>query len=120
MSDNSKGPQQSGNGKASVISALLTGDNKVIALLILLSGGANLFETNRGTQFNAVEIQRATTEIHELYPRLIQALNNQNEIMESNTRLLRNQTDMLESQRKSLDILQSEQRRLFGGGTNHP
>jgi hypothetical protein len=62
LSDNGRG-EGPGNGKASVISALLNGENKLIAVLILLSGGANFW----GVKQNGNDVQKAVYQIDQIH-----------------------------------------------------
>lgn len=121
--ENGSGRSNSGNGKTQLLNALLSGDNsvKLITLcLIIATGGLNFFETKNGNELNENAINRASEEIHQLYPKLMQAIENQNQMMRTNSKQLDNQAQMLENQRHALDILKSGQDRFFNGGNNHP
>lgn len=108
-----------GNGSQG-LAKLLNQLNLPTLALILLLQGSNLWETKSGNNFNAAEMDRAIREVHQLYEKLMDYEKRQTITMESNTQQLRNQGEMLDNQRKVLDILQTQQRRFFGGGVEHP
>ena len=65
------------------IAKLLNQLNLPALVLVLLLSGTNLLETKSGNDFNAHEIERATAEIHELYPKLNEAIRNQADMKRS-------------------------------------
>ena len=58
---------------------LFTAD-KVIAALVLLMGGGNLFVTKETDQHREAELNRAIVEVHQLYDQLNSAIDRQKEI----------------------------------------
>jgi hypothetical protein len=83
-------PTQGSNGGK--LLALATGGDTWVKLatlvLIAISGGGNFLATKSTADFNASEIERATREIHELYPKIEEALKRQQRMQESLDRLL--------------------------------
>lgn len=74
------------NGLSALAHLAGTGDNWVklaTIALIIISGGSNWLETKIGNDFNAAEIQRATQEIHTLYPKLEEAIERQKRMQEA-------------------------------------
>ena len=67
------------NGITKVLNQL----NLPTLVLVLLLSGTNLLETKNSADFNAQEIARAVAEIHELYPRLNEAIRNQADLKRS-------------------------------------
>ena len=106
MSNGGQGPSKPPNGVSALLTTLASGDNfsKLIMMgLILISGGGNFWETRSGNQFNSQEIERATREIHQLYDKLMdyerrqtEMLENQRKLLESYSRQLNNQTEILQ------------------------
>jgi hypothetical protein len=117
MSDDA---QNGKNNGSTALANVLNQLNLPTLAMIMLMGGGNWLATKSTGDLNYHEIQRATTEVHDLYPRLMEALRNQNEMMESQTRQLQNQGTMLKNQDHALQILEAGQRRFFNGGTEHP
>ena len=110
------GNNPSSNALANVLNQL----NLPTLAMVMLMGGGNWLATKSTGDLNYHEIQRAATEIHDLYPRLMEALRNQNVMMESQARQLGVQNTMLKNQDHALEILQAGQRRFLGGGNEHP
>lgn len=65
------------------------GLNWATVVLVAITGGGNLWATKAGNDFNAQEIERATREIHDLYPRLTEAIDRQKRIQETLDQLKR-------------------------------
>jgi hypothetical protein len=86
---NAQPTQGSNSGK---LLALATGGDNWVKLatlvLIAISGGGNFLATKSTAEFNSAEIQRATHEIHDLYPKLDEAIRRQQRMQESLDRLL--------------------------------
>lgn len=82
MSENS-----AGENKTNALAALLNKLDLPTIAMIVLMGGGNWLQTKASTEFNAHEIQRATQEIHDLYPKLQEAIDRQKRIQESLDRL---------------------------------
>lgn len=74
-----------GNGLGGLLSTLASSGDKGIQLVILgliaFTGGGNWWETRVGNELNAKEIERAIQEIHDLYPKLNEAIGNQREML---------------------------------------
>lgn len=87
--------EQHGNS-TSALAKLLNQLNLPTIGMIVLMGGGNWLQTKAGADFNAQEIERATREIHDLYPRLQEAIERQKKIQET----LDNQGRMLEQLKK--------------------
>lgn len=78
MSD--PGPNSNGTtGLAKLLNQL----NLPTLVLILLMQGGNLWETKSGNQFNAAELERAIREVHDLYPKLEEAIRRQQRMQET-------------------------------------
>jgi hypothetical protein len=107
------------NGSNALANALNQLNLPTLAMIMLMGGG-NWLATKSTGDLNYHEIQRAATEVHDLYPRLMEALRNQNEMMESQKRQLDNQGTMLKNQDQALQLLLAGERRFLGGGTEHP
>jgi hypothetical protein len=116
----SEDAQNGKNNGSALLANVLNQLNLPTLAIIMLMGGGNWLATKSTGDLNHHEIQRAATEVHDLYPRLMEALRNQNEMMASQKRQLDNQGTMLKSQDQALQILQAGQRRFFNGGTEHP
>ena len=71
--------QANANGKASIISALLKGENTAVAVLIIASGGINLWCTNSSTKENRYEIDRAREQINQIHSMIDDFERRQNE-----------------------------------------
>ena len=107
------------NGSNALANALNQLNLPTLAMIMLMGGG-NWLATKSTGDLNYHEIQRATTEVHDLYPRLMEALRNHTEMMESQKRQLENQDTMLKNQDQALQLLLAGERRFLGGGTEHP
>lgn len=83
-----------------------TAINWATVVLVVVTGGGNWLQTKTSNDFNAQEIQRATNEIHDLYPKLMEALRNQQTMLASDSKELQNQGLILENQRRILELLQ--------------
>ena len=116
----SEDAQNGKNNGSKALANVLDQLNLPTLAMIMLMGGGNWLATKSTGDLNHHEIQRAATEVHDLYPRLMEALRNQNAMMGTQTRELENQSAMLKSQDHALQILQAGQRRFLGGGTEHP
>lgn len=57
--------------------------NWATVVLVIVTGGGNWLETKAGNNFNAEEIKRATQEIHDLYPRIAEAIDRQKRLQET-------------------------------------
>lgn len=75
------------NNKTNALAGLLNKLDLPTLGLIVLMGGGNWLQTKAGNDFNAQEIERATREIHDLYPRLSEAIERQKKIQETLDRL---------------------------------
>lgn len=64
-----------------------TAINWATVVLVIVTGGGNWLQTKASSDFNEAEIRRATQEIHDLYPRLQEAIDRQKRIQESIDRL---------------------------------
>lgn len=60
-----------------------TAINWATVVLVVVTGGGNWLQTKAGNDFNAQEIERATREIHDLYPKLQEAIDRQKRMQES-------------------------------------
>jgi hypothetical protein len=80
---------QPSNGK--LLALAQSGDNWVklaTLVLIAITGGGNFLATKSTADFNSTEIRQATREIHDLYPKLDDAIRRQIRMQESIDRLL--------------------------------
>lgn len=60
-----------------------TAINWATVVLVIVTGGGNWLQTKAGNDFNEAEIRRATQEIHDLYPKLEEAIARQKRMQES-------------------------------------
>lgn len=75
------------NSKTNALAGLLNKLDLPTIGMIVLMGGGNWLTTKAGNDFNAQEIERATREIHDLYPKLQEAIDRQKQMQESIDRL---------------------------------
>lgn len=65
------------NGKVPITPGAI---NWTMIALIVISGGGNFLATENRTSINQREIERAITEIHDLYPKLEEAIARQKQL----------------------------------------
>lgn len=69
--------------KTNALAGLLNKLDLPTIAMILLMGGGNWLTTKAGNDLNETEIRRATQEIHDLYPKLEEAINRQKRMQET-------------------------------------
>lgn len=82
-------PENGGSSGNSGMAKLLSQLNLPTLVAVLVMSGGNLWETRSGNDFNAKELERAIEEIHQLYPRLNEAIERQKRMQDSLDQLAR-------------------------------
>ena len=62
--------------------------NWATVVLVAITGGGNWLATKSSSDLNTKEIERATEEIHALYPKLNEAIERQKQMQESLDKIL--------------------------------
>ena len=108
MDGNAQPPESSnsGNGTA-VLAKLLNKLNLPTLAVILLTGGGNWFATERTSQEQKEELQKAVNEIHELHASVNAFESRQKESLENQAQLIRGQTLMFQNQLEVLKKIES-------------
>jgi hypothetical protein len=90
------------NEQAQPKSNILNGLNWPTVVLIALTGGTNFLATNKAEHSNTVEMERARVEVHQIHSSLDdfekymrQSFDNQNKILENQTRVMQGQNQIL-------------------------
>lgn len=78
----STGRESGGNGGAG-LAKFLNQLNVPTLVAVMVMGGGNWLETRSASRLNEREIERAIEEVHQLYPRLNEAIERQKRMQES-------------------------------------
>lgn len=111
---------ESAKNGSTALAKLLNQINIPTLLVILLTGGGNLFQ---GAQISTAvhqERDRTFKEVHELHSKIdefeqrqIKALENQEQLIKSNMEQIRNQTELLQTQHEMLDLMRKTQKQFL-------
>jgi ABC-type transporter Mla subunit MlaD len=117
------------NNSSSVLAKVLNQLNLPTLGLIMLMGGGNLFQGIQSSDSNHQEIERAIREVHQLYEKIDdteerqqQGLTNLRTLIESNVKQVQNQNELLHSaheslqnQKEMLALIRKTQKRFMEG-----